>query len=139
MASSTTSSSKASSIITLQSALDIALSSNKYYLGDSMWWNFVQEQPTPVGKKKRANKQIIMDGQSYKIFMTYAVKCMTCSARTKVFSYLPTKKSDVIKKIGEAILEKRFGISRADMNNRSDTTMIPFMKETPTEVKNFMY
>lgn len=39
--------------------------------------------------------------------------------------------------MGEAILENRFQITRADMNNISDSTMIPFMKEAPAHVKKF--
>ena len=79
--------------------MDVALATNKFYIGDDMWWNFIQEDPTPIGNKKRANKQIIRDGQSYKkIYHLCSEMYALFSSDHSVFAYLPTKKSNVIKK-----------------------------------------
>ena len=138
MNTATTSSSMTSSTNTLQSAMDVALATNKFYLRDDMWWNFIQEVPTPIGNKKRANKQIHRDGQSYKKIYDLCSEMYTLFRKDHcVFAYLPTKKSDVIKKLGEAILNNHFQVTRADMNNISDSTMIPFMKQAPNHVTKF--
>ena len=114
------------------------LANNKFFLPENMWWNFLQEDGVPLESKKRVSKLIVKDKVGYKNIYDLASEMHTLFAREKdVFEFLPPKKTDVCKKLGEEILNKRIKVSRADMNNVADITMLPYMQNAPPHTSTF--
>ena len=114
------------------------LANSKFFLPENMRWNFLQEDGVPLESKKRVSKLIVKDRIGYKKIYDLANEMHTIFAREKeVFEFLPPKKANVCKKLGEEILNKRIKVSRGDMNNVADITMLPYMQNSPPHTSTF--
>ena len=121
-----------------QTAQERLVLDRKFYVGEEMWWNAVQEDGQLIESSTKTTRTLSRDGHSYpKIYDLVREMYNIYKKDLEVFELLLSNKTDTCRRIGLELLKRRLSIIRADMHSIADATLLPFMQSAPREQTQF--